>query len=76
MNTVETDGDDAIELSHEHQPHNDLWKQVIDAELAHPDVAWDDFVRADDDVDIAVPCANEGIVCEVQALCNAQDSDD
>lgn len=43
----------------------ELWQCIIDAQLARPDVAWNEFVGADDDTEIAEPCTDEAIVCEV-----------
>lgn len=53
-----------------------MWKRVVDAELAGPDVAWEEFRYADDDVEIAEPCTDEGIVREVQALHDSNASGD
>lgn len=55
-------------------PH--LWRCITDGELAGPDVAWDDFIHADDDADIAEPCTDESIIRKVQALFDTQECDD
>lgn len=70
--------EDAIDHPQEGRSHEDLWQRVVDTQLAGPDVAWDDFVSADDDADIAEPCTDEAIVREVRALpdCPETDEDD
>ncbi|KAM7309619.1 tigger transposable element-derived protein 6-like [Ixodes scapularis] len=70
--------EDAIDHPQEGRSHEDLWQRVVDTQLAGPDVAWDDFVSADDDTDIAEPCTDEAIVREVRALpdCPETDEDD
>ncbi|XP_065299391.1 tigger transposable element-derived protein 6-like [Dermacentor albipictus] len=70
--------EDAIDHSLEGRSDEDLWQRVADTQLAGPDVAWNDFVSADDDADIAEPCTDEAIVREVRALpdCPETDEDD
>ncbi|XP_064468388.1 tigger transposable element-derived protein 6-like [Ornithodoros turicata] len=56
--------------------HKELWKRVVDADLADPSIGWDDFVGADDGADIAEPFTDEGIASKVTAECDPQDSDE
>lgn len=72
MDAVEADYGDTVELSQQDRSH--LWRRITRSWLA-PDAVWNNFVRADDDADIAKPCTDEGIVREVLALCGVQESD-
>nr|XP_050028221.2 tigger transposable element-derived protein 6-like [Dermacentor andersoni] len=68
--------EDAINHPPEGRSHEELWQRVVDTQLAGPDVAWDDFVSADDDTDIAEPCTDEAIVREVRALPDCPETDE
>ncbi|XP_065310177.1 uncharacterized protein [Dermacentor albipictus] len=68
--------EDAIDHPPEGRSYQDLWQRVVDTQLAGPDVAWDDFVSAHDDADIAEPCTDEAIVREMRALPDCPEIDE
>ncbi|XP_065280886.1 tigger transposable element-derived protein 6-like [Dermacentor albipictus] len=68
--------EDAIDHPPEGRSREYLWQRVVDTQLAGPDVAWDDFVSADDDADIAEPCTDEAIVREVRTLPDCPETDE
>ncbi|XP_064461997.1 tigger transposable element-derived protein 6-like [Ornithodoros turicata] len=75
MDAVNED-DAVVDTCQQDGLHEELWKRVVDADLADPSIDWDDFVGADDGADIAEPFTDEGIVSEVRAECDPQDSDE
>lgn len=76
IDIVEADNGDASSLPHQDQLRADLWSCIVDAELAKPDVGWNELVHADNDTGIAEPRTDVGIVRKDQAHCDDQESDD
>lgn len=74
VDTDQAGVDDAVNPGTSNE--QDLWNLVVNADLAGDDVEWDDFVGADDDVEIAEVGTDEGIVREVRGQCDTPESDD
>ncbi|XP_072140427.1 tigger transposable element-derived protein 6-like [Dermacentor andersoni] len=65
-----------IEDTEQSQPDDDLWRRVVDANLACCDLDWQDFVDVDDAAEVAESFCDETAVREVRASSDAEASDD
>ncbi|XP_072144529.1 tigger transposable element-derived protein 6-like [Dermacentor andersoni] len=64
-----------IEDTEQSQPDDDLWRRVVDANLAGCDLDWQDFVDVDDAAEVAESFCDETAVREVRASSDAEASD-
>ncbi|XP_070392420.1 tigger transposable element-derived protein 6-like [Dermacentor albipictus] len=65
-----------IEDTEQSQPDDDLWRRVVDANLAGCDLDWQDFVDVDDAAEVAESFCDETAVREVRASSDAEASND
>nr|XP_050030129.1 zinc finger protein 287-like [Dermacentor andersoni] len=68
--------EEGIEDTQQSQPDDDLWRHVVDANLAGCDLDWQDFVDVDDAAEVAESFCDENAIREVRASSDAEALDD
>ncbi|XP_072140170.1 uncharacterized protein [Dermacentor andersoni] len=68
--------EEGIEDTQQSQPDDDLWRRVVDANLAGCNLDWQDFVDVDDAAEVAESFCDENAIREARASSDAEALDD